>query len=140
MKIFKKATLGIVGIFLMMFAGAALAQDVNTDHDKAFDFKTLKTFSVKVGTAWGNPLGEKRVVSEIETALTERGWTKAADEASADAIVVLHGATEEKKDLNTFYSGYGGYGGYGWGGWGGMSTAHTTVHEYRVGTLGSGYL
>ena len=135
MTILKKATLSIVGVFLMMFAGAAFAQDVNTDYDKAFDFKTLKTFSVKVGTAWGNPLGEKRVQSEIEAGLAKRGWTKAPDDASADALVVLHGATEDKKDLNTFYSGYSGYGGYGWGGWGGMSTAHTTVHEYRVGTL-----
>ena len=52
--------------------------------------------------------------------------------------MLLHGATEKQKSLNTFYSGMGGYGGYGyrgWGGMGGMGTATTTVSEYLVGTL-----
>ena len=52
--------------------------------------------------------------------------------------MVLHGATEKQKTLNTFYSGTGGYGGYGWRGWGGaggMGTATTTESEYLVGTL-----
>ena len=49
--------------------------------------------------------------------------------------MVLHGATEKQKSLNTFYS--GGYGGYGWRGMGagGMGTATTTTSEYLVGTL-----
>ena len=50
--------------------------------------------------------------------------------------MVLHGATQVKKDLNTFYSGgMGGYG-YRYGGFGmGGGTAHTSVSEYTVGTL-----
>ena len=51
--------------------------------------------------------------------------------------MLLHGATEKQKSLNTFYSG-GGYGGYGYRGWGGgmgMGTATTTESEYIVGTL-----
>ena len=50
-------------------------------------------------------------------------------------LVVIRGATEKEKSLNTFYS--GGYGGYGWRGWGagGMGTATTTTSEYTVGTL-----
>ena len=113
----------------------AFAQDVKVDFDKDANFGAIKTFAVKIGTSWDNPLSEKRVTAEIEQALTEKGWTK-ADEAKADGIVVLHGATAVKKDLNTFYS--GGYGGYGWRGMGGMGmggTAHTTVNEYNVGTL-----
>jgi hypothetical protein len=47
---------------------------------------------------------------------------------------VLHGATQTKRSLNTFYS--GGMGGYGYRGWGGMGgTATTTESEYTVGTL-----
>ena len=46
--------------------------------------------------------------------------------------VVIHGATEEKRNLNTFYTG-GGYGGYRYGGMGGTST--TTVSEFTVGTM-----
>jgi hypothetical protein len=132
MKISKIICAGVAGIFLFFLVSAALAQDVNTDYDKDFDFKTIKTFVTKIGTSWGNPLSEKRVTGDIESALMSKGWTKATDEASADAIVMIHGATEQKKDLNTFYSGYGGYG-YRWGG--GMGTAHTSVNEYTVGTL-----
>ena len=113
----------------------AFAQDVSVDFDKSADFSKVKTFTVKMGTAWGNPLGEKRVANEIEEALTAKGWKKAA-ESAADAVVVLHGATQVKKDLNTFYSGgMGGYG-YRYGGFGmGGGTAHTSVSEYTVGTL-----
>jgi hypothetical protein len=50
------------------------------------------------------PLAEKRIVGEVEAALTGKGWTK-ADAAADDAMVMLHGATETKKDLNTMYSG-----------------------------------
>jgi hypothetical protein len=115
----------------------ASAQDVKTDFDKSANFAAIKTFAVKMGTAWGNPLGEKRVTDEITQALTEKGW-KSAPAESADALVVLHGASEKQKTLNTFYSGGGMYGGYGWRGWGGgmgMGTATTTESEYLVGTL-----
>jgi hypothetical protein len=121
---------------LSVGGAAAFAQDVNVDFDKAADFSKIKTFSVKVGTSWGNPLSEKRVVDEFQQALTEKGWK--AVEADPDAIVVVHGATEKQKELNTFYSG-GMYGGYGYRGWGaagmGMGTSHTSVSEFTVGTL-----
>jgi hypothetical protein len=127
----KKQTLAVAAAFTLIGSGA-FAQDVKVDFDKDANFTTIKTFALKIGTSWGNPLSEKRVTAEIEQALTEKGW-KNADEATADAIVVLHGATDVKKDLNTFYS--GGYGGYGWRGMGGMGSASTTVTEYTVGTL-----
>jgi Domain of unknown function (DUF4136) len=112
----------------------AFAQEVKVDFDKDANFAKVKTFVIKIGTSWNNPISEKRVLGEIEQTLTEKGWKKADDEAQADALVVLHGATQTKKELNTFYS--GGYGGYGWRGWGGgMGTATTTESEYRVGTL-----
>lgn len=120
-----------------LFSAAAFAQDVKTDFDKDADFASIKTFAVKIGTRWNNELSEKRVANEIQQTLTEKGWTS-ADADKADAIVVLHGATEKEKTLNTFYSGMGGYGGYGWRGWGGgmgMGSATTTTSEYLVGTL-----
>ncbi len=118
----------------LAFAGGAWAQDVKVDYDHAANFAAIKTFSLKLGTSWGNQLGEKRVTDEITQALTEKGW-KLAPEGAADAQVVLHGATETKHSLNTFYSGMGGYGYRGWGGMGGTGTATTTETEYRVGTL-----
>jgi hypothetical protein len=119
-----------------LIGATAFGQDVKVDYDKSTDFSHLKTFTVKIGTSWNNPFGEERFVKEFEEALTAKGWKKV--EADPDALVVLHGATDVKKSLNTFYSDMGGYGGYGWRGWGGgmgMGTATTTESEYTVGTL-----
>jgi hypothetical protein len=123
----------IIATALVFVSAAAFAQDVKTDFDKSANFAGIKTFAVKIGTSWNNPISEKRITDEISQTLTEKGWTKA--DANPDAVVVLHGATEKQKSLNTFYS--GGYGGYGWRGMGagGMGTATTTTSEYLVGTL-----
>lgn len=121
----------------LSFVGATVfAQDVKTDFDRSADFGKYKTFAVKIGTSWNNQISEKRVTEEIAQTLTEKGWTRV--DANPDALVLLHGATEKQKSLNTFYSGTGGYGGYGyrgWGGMGGMGTATTTTSEYTVATL-----
>jgi Domain of unknown function (DUF4136) len=124
-------TMVLAGLVLAV-AGGAWAQDVKVDYDKAANFGAIKTFSLKLGTSWGNPIGEKRVVDEITQALTEKGWTLAPED-KADAHVVLHGAGQTKRSLTTFYSGMGGYGYRGWGG--GMGSATTTESEYVVGTL-----
>jgi hypothetical protein len=118
---------------LTFVGAAAFAQDVKTDYDKSANFGAIKTFAVKIGTSWHNQISEKRISDEISQTLVEKGWK--VDEANPDALVLLHGATEKEKTLNTFYS--GGYGGYGYRGWGagGMGTATTTTSEYLVGTL-----
>jgi hypothetical protein len=118
---------------LALASTAAFAQDVKTDYDHNANFAAIKTFSAKIATGWNNQISEKRVLDEFTQALTEKGW-KSVD-ANPDAVVLLHGATEKQKSLNTFYS--GGYGGYGYRGWGmgGMGTATTTTSEFLVGTL-----
>jgi hypothetical protein len=120
---------------LSLLGTAALAQDVKVDFDKGADFGALKTFSTKIGTSWNNQISEKRITAEIEETLAGKGWKKV--DANPDAIVVLHGATQTKRTLNTFYSGDMGWGGYGYRGWGGMGmgSATTTESEYQVGTL-----
>jgi len=123
-------TMVLAGVALAV-AGGAWAQDVKVDYDKAANFGAIKTFNLKLGTPWGNQIGEKRVTDEITQALTEKGW-KLAPEGPADAQVVLHGATQTKRSLNTFYSGMGGY---RYRGFGGTGTATTTESEYTVGTL-----
>jgi hypothetical protein len=112
---------------------AAFGQDVKVDFDREADFSRLQTFRVKIGTSWNNSISEERFIDSFEKALTSRGWRKV--DADPDAVVVLHGATEVKRTLNTFYSDMGGYGGYGWHGWGGMGSSTTTEDEYTVGTL-----
>ena len=113
-----------------------LAQDVNRDWDKKYDFSTVKTFAIKIGTSWGNQLSERKVLTDFTEALAEKGWKHVEQEATANVVVVIHGATEMKHNVNTFYSGMGGYG-YGYYGMGGMGmgSATTTVSEYKVGTL-----
>ncbi len=117
---------------LLMLAVSAAAQDVKTDFDKAFNFSTVKTYSIKIGTTWGNDLSQRRVLTEFDEAIAGKGWKKVA-EGQADLQVILHGATQTKRDATTFYSG-GGYGGYRYGGVG-MGSAQTVVNEYLVGTL-----
>jgi hypothetical protein len=118
-----------------MLPALAVAQDVKIDFDKAFDFSTVKTYAIAIGTKWGNDLSERRVLSEIDEAIASKGWQK-APEGQANILVVIHGATQTKHSANTFYSGMGGYGGYGYRGWGGgMGSAQTVVSEYKVGTL-----
>jgi len=118
---------------LLALPALAIAQDVKIDYDKAFNFAPVKTYAIKIGTAWGNDLSQRRVLEEIDQAIAAKGWKK-ANESQADIHVVLHGATSTKRNVNTFYSGMGGYG-YRYGGMGGMATASTTVSEYTVGTL-----
>ena len=122
----------VVAGFALAVAGGAWAQDVKVDYDKAANFGAIKTFSIKLGTAWGSEIQQKRVLDEFTQALQEKGWTL-APAGQGDAEVVVHGASQVKKDLNTFYSGMGGYGYRGVRG--GMGTATTTEYEYTVGTL-----
>ena len=119
---------------LLTLPALAIAQDVKIDYDKAYNFAPVKTYSIRIGTAWGNDLSQRRVLEEFDQAIAAKGWKK-VDDAAADIHVVLHGATSTKHNVNTFYSGgMGGYG-YRYGGMGGMGTASTTVSEYTVGTL-----
>jgi Domain of unknown function (DUF4136) len=121
----------LTGWFLVLPA-LAVAQDVKIDYDKAFNFSPVKTYSIKVGTTWGNDLSQRRVLAEFDEAIAAKGWTKAA-EGQADIQMILHGATETKRNASTFYSGMGGYGYRGFGG--GTATASTVVSEYTVGTV-----
>jgi len=116
-----------VAIALLLTASLAFAQKVNTDYDHNFDFSTVHTFFVEFATPWNNQLQQERAKADITSQLTGKGWTQAADPNSADVLVAIHGAVQQQKSLDTFYSG----GGWGWGG--GM--AQTTENTVNVGTL-----
>jgi hypothetical protein len=121
-----------IGVAMAVLIPAGLlAQKVNRDYDKSYDFAKIKTFAIKIGTSWNNQMSENRALTEIATALTGKGWVRSANEQEANALVVIHGASETKKTLNTFYDGWGGWG-YGGMGMGGSTTS---VYEYQVGTL-----
>lgn len=118
----------------LTMAAAAMAQQVETTVDRTADFSKYRTFTIELATPWGNSIGEKYLIEELAAAFAAKGWTQDTT-GSPDVRILVHGATEEKKQLNSFYSGGGGYGGYyGWG-WGGVGSTTTTVSEYTVGTL-----
>jgi hypothetical protein len=109
----------------LALAPLALAQDVSVDFDKTADFSKIKTFAVKVASPADDPLAEKVVVSSVTQAISSKGWTQ-APEASADAMVMINGASETRRKLNA-------YGGGGWRMGGGMASAQ--LDDYKVGTL-----
>ena len=111
---------------------SAAAQNTKVEFDETFDFSKVRTYSIRVGTPWGNELSERRVLAEIDEAIAAKGWTKTG-EGQAGIHVLLHGATDTKRSATTFYGGMGGYGYQGFPG--GMGSAATTVTEYTVGTL-----
>ena len=122
----------LITVAALTLPGVAAAQDVKIDFDKGYNFAPVKTYSITIGTKWGNDLSERRILAEFDEAIAAKGWKKAEN---ADVNVVLHGATQTKRNANTFYSGMGGGYGYRYGGWGGTGTASTVVTEYRVGML-----
>ena len=68
---------------LLALPAVAAAQDVKIDYDKAFDFSTVKTYSMKLGTGWGNDLSERRVLAEFDEAIAARGWKHNATRTSS---------------------------------------------------------
>jgi Domain of unknown function (DUF4136) len=87
---------------LLLGATFACAQDAKTDYDHSFDFTQLHSFAVQIASHWGNPETEKRAEQRVIDTLTKKGW-KQADEASADALVMLHGTTNGKQTFRSFY-------------------------------------
>ena len=65
-------TMVVAGVALAV-AGGASAQDVKVDYDKAANFGAIKTFSLKLGTSWGNQIGEKRVMDEFTASPDREG-------------------------------------------------------------------
>lgn len=106
-------------------AGWAIAQDVSTNYDKTYDFSRIKTFAVQLGSEAQDPFLGKYFVQSVTNALTAKGWA-VADAATADATVVLHGASETRRKLDAYATG-----GWRWGG--GMGSAQLT--DYRVGSV-----
>jgi hypothetical protein len=124
-------------VYAALFSALALAapgtaQDVKVDYDHGADFSKYHTFFSGVTQAWKNPLAQERMIAAVDSALTSIGWTKTTSQDSADAIVVLNAATQDKQQLNTFYHGTG-YRGWRWGG--PTGTATTTATTYTTGTL-----
>ena len=117
-------------VLCLLVASTFVFAKTSTDWDKTVNFSQFKTYSwIKVKAP--NEIWDKRVMDTIDAQLQAKGWTKV--EEGGDVGIVAVATTKDQQSLDTFYNGVGG--GWGWRGWGGMSTATTTVNNYRVGTL-----
>src|SRR5262249_18524799 len=125
-----KRRLASVGFLVMAFAFVA-AQEVSTERNPDFDFSRLRTFAVKLGTSWGDPSAEATAKQSITKRLEEeKGWQQ-ADEASCDALVVVHGSNKPET-IRGFYEDFPGF---SWQNVGAPGLADTTDYDYKPGTL-----
>ena len=133
-------------VVAMFLAIPALAQDVNIDYARGFDFAGIKTFQyvdTEESNINDNQIMHDRVVSLLKQDLRQGGLTEV--ESDPDIFVTYHFTSEQRKQLNTTHMGMGGYGGYwdDWGGWGGydafggpmMGSSTTREYTYEMGTL-----
>ena len=112
--------LGMIAVVILAGLSVAAQQnteqkpisEVKTNYDKDFDYSKIKTFYVAIGTSWDNPANEDYAKAAVANELTAKGWTQATNVASADALVLIHGATSTRHTMQNFYA--GGYGGYDW--------------------------
>ncbi len=122
--------LAVVGAIILT-ALCAAAQQVKTHYDKSYDFAKDKTFFIEVMTRWNNPTNEEYAKAVVAEELTKKGYTPAADKSSADLLVCIHGATQDKTSVQKFYTGTS-MDNYGFSGPAGVTPTWET--EYKVGT------
>jgi hypothetical protein len=67
----------------------------STDYDRNVSFSSYRTFSILKGNSSGSPLVDQRVRSDVERALTAKGWLEVPD-GEGQAAVVVHAATQTK--------------------------------------------
>jgi hypothetical protein len=117
----------------LLTASCGYAIKTSTDYDRSVTFSNYHSFFIMKGNASGNPLMDQRAQTDVERALTSKGWME-VPEGQGQAAVVVHAATKTKHTYETLYDGWGGWGWHrAWGGGFGGST--TFVNDYKVGTL-----
>ena len=104
----------VFGLALLLIANSAFGQKVTTDSMPGTDWSKYHTFSWGEGTPVQDPLLAQKIVAEIESQLTAKGFKKV--DSDPDLVVLYHTTTGEQKSLN--WSNMG-----GWGRFGGMGSA-----------------
>lgn len=115
-----------------------------TNYDRSVNFSQYKTFSlpdsvvIESNTGYTTSLGsvESQFVSNVATALTNRGFTRVAARQQADMGVAVIKINNRYTGVGvdpygSYYSGYWG-GGFGYGGFGGYYPYYPTYYTYQV--------
>jgi hypothetical protein len=119
-----------VGVMALVTTACGYSIKTSTDYDRSVRFSNYHSFFILKGNSSGNPLMDQRAQSDVETALTSKGWME-VPEGQGQAAVVVHAATKTKHTYETLYDGWGGW---RWR-WGGFGDTTTFVNDYKVGTL-----
>ena len=86
---------------ILLFAGAAPAQEVKLDYDPAADFTKYKTFGWSLAQEPAkNPANHIRITRAVETNLTAHGVTKATD-GDPDLYLTYLGKVGEKVKVSS---------------------------------------
>ena len=123
----------LAGASLLLAATPALAQKVNVDYDKTFDFSKVETYQwVDPVQDAGNPLMIQRLHNAIDYHMSMKGVRKV--DSDPDVFLTYSTSSKEEFSVSSTNFGYGyGAGWYGYGGGVGMTS--TNVTSYEVGTL-----
>ena len=124
----KKAA-SICFALLLLFTGAARAQDVRYNFDKDADFSKFKTYKwVPIKDAQKvDDITDKQIKDAIDSVLATKGLEKTTSD-DADLYIGYQTAIGQEKQYTSFNTGWGygpGWGG-GWYGGGGMTSSTTT--------------
>jgi hypothetical protein len=117
------------GFLTLCALGCGYSIKTSTDYDRAVNFSNYSTFFMVKGNSSGNALLDQRATTDVQNALTNRGWVE-VPAGEGQAAVVIHAATKTKHTYQTFYD--------GWGGWhwrAGFGSATTYAEDYKVGTI-----
>lgn len=125
------------GILLMgtafLLASCATKPEIASDFDRSANFAAYHTFTLLQREHRGipNPLVAIRVQEDITQELQRRGFTLAADPASADFAVDFSVGAEERTDVRSYPAAYAGPWLLASPYWG----SNIDVRQYREGTL-----
>ena len=101
----------IVLLFTLCASPAVLAQKVTSDHDKATDFSSLKTYAWGEGMAVPNPSVDLYIKMVVDQDLERQGLKK-AEAKEADLVVAYQWASDTDLNVSSFddptYAGSGG--------------------------------
>ncbi|HEU4590180.1 MAG TPA: DUF4136 domain-containing protein [Steroidobacteraceae bacterium] len=127
-------------LFVTLLAACATSIHARSDHDARNDFSRYQSFAwiaedpliTPQGSAEHvSPLNRRRIVEAIESQLTAKGFSKAADASSADFILSFTVGARDRIDVQSYPVRYRGY----WG-WGTTYVGdNANVSTYREGTL-----
>jgi hypothetical protein len=120
----------LTGLTLTLSACSSVSY--NHDFDPSIDFSGYRTYAwiqasdSSQAQRFLSPLVERRVAAAVDANLAQKGFEKATT-GRPDFLVNFYGATQEKLDVTTYYTGWGYYGWYG-----GTSV---DVRQWTEGTL-----